>query len=199
HHHGASTLAATTVQPSVTAAAMTSLLTGVAPDVHGLQSDRFHIPKPRGPILPLPRALAAAGFPSTAVMAEIPLLFRPIARQIVSRLGMGEARFAGRDAAGVLLAAQRALVAQRRGLILLHWPDADRAGHAHGWMSAEYGDAARRMDRALGHLITSHDLLSDRNTLLIVLSDHGGGGVDPRNHETDHPHDVTIPIVLAGG
>src|SRR5581483_10613816 len=66
HHHGASTLAATTVQPSVTAAAMTSLLTGVAPDVHGLQSDRFHIPKPRGPILPLPRALAAAGFPSTA-------------------------------------------------------------------------------------------------------------------------------------
>ena len=195
---GASTMSATTVNPSVTAAAMTSLLTGVSPSVHGLESDRFHIPRPRGPLMPLPRALAAAGYPSSAFLAEIPLIFRPLARQIVARLGVGESRFAGRDSAGVLLAAQRSLVAQRRGLILLHWPDADRAGHAHGWMSSEYGEAARRMDRSLGLLIGTDDVFTDPTTVLIVLADHGGGGAVPNDHESDHPLDVTIPIIMAG-
>ena len=54
---GASTLCATTVAPSVTAAAMTSLLTGVHPDTHGLRSDRFHIPRSRETLFPLPRVL----------------------------------------------------------------------------------------------------------------------------------------------
>jgi arylsulfatase A-like enzyme len=196
---GAATLTATTVEPSVTAAAMTSLLTGVPPEVHGLQSDRFHIPRTRGPVMPLPRALAAAGYPSTALMAEIPLIFRPVARQIVASLGVGESRFAGRDSAGVLLAAQRSLVSQRRGLIIMHWPDADRAGHAHGWMSHEYGEAARRMDRALGLLLDAHDILSDPSTVLVVLADHGGGGAVLNDHESAHRHDITIPIVFAGG
>lgn len=195
---GASTMTATTVSPSVTAAAMTSLLTGVTPLVHGLESDRFHIPRSRGPIVPLPRALAAAGYPSSAFLAEIPLIFRPLARQIVSRLGVGEWRFAGRDSAGVLLAAQRSLVSQRRGLILMHWPDADRAGHAHGWMSPEYGEAARRMDRALGLLVGANDVSKDPSTVLIVLADHGGGGTVANDHESDHPLDVTIPIIVAG-
>jgi arylsulfatase A-like enzyme len=196
---GAATLTATTVQPSVTAAAMTSLLTGVSPEVHGLENDRFQIPHPRGPVMPLPRALAAGGFPSTALMAEIPLIFRPVARQIVSRLGIGESRFAGHDSAGILLAAQRSLVSQRRGLILMHWPDADRAGHTHGWMSPEYAEAARRMDRALGLLVSAHNILTDPSTVLIVVADHGGGGTVPDDHESDHVLDVTIPIVIAGG
>ena len=196
---GAATLSATTVRPSVTFAAMTSLLTGVSPSVHGFESDRFHIPRPRGPVMPLPRALAAGGYPSTALIAEIPLIFRPAARQIVARLGIGESRFVGRDSAGVLLAAQRSLVSQRRGLILMHWPDADRAGHAHGWMSHEYGEAARRMDRALGLLIGAHDVLTDPATVVIVLADHGGGGAVSNDHESTHPDDLTIPIVLAGG
>src|SRR5262245_59062217 len=42
---GASTLAGTTVGPSVTAAAMASLLTGVAPETHGLKSDKLPLPR----------------------------------------------------------------------------------------------------------------------------------------------------------
>ena len=40
---GAWTLDATTVSPSVTVAAITSLLTGVSPDTHGLKGDRVFI------------------------------------------------------------------------------------------------------------------------------------------------------------
>src|SRR5215472_9341948 len=61
---GASTFAGSTVEPSVTAAAMTSLLTGAPPRIHGLTSERFHIPKPRGPLDPLPRLLTGSGLPS---------------------------------------------------------------------------------------------------------------------------------------
>jgi predicted AlkP superfamily pyrophosphatase or phosphodiesterase len=39
----AHTMSATTVLPSVTAAAMTSLLTGVGPARHGMDSDRFRL------------------------------------------------------------------------------------------------------------------------------------------------------------
>src|SRR6185436_10956399 len=42
---GAWTLDATTVRPSVTVAAITSLLTGVSPDTHGLKGDRVFIPR----------------------------------------------------------------------------------------------------------------------------------------------------------
>jgi len=42
---GAWTLDATTVRPSVTVAAVTSLLTGVSPDTHGLKGDRVFIPR----------------------------------------------------------------------------------------------------------------------------------------------------------
>ena len=45
---GASSLCGTTVAPSVTAAAMASLLTGAPPAVHGLRSDRFHLPRSQG-------------------------------------------------------------------------------------------------------------------------------------------------------
>src|SRR5262245_10577129 len=57
---GASTMQARTVSPSVTAAAMSSLLTGVTPDVHGMSTDQFRIPRPRGTVDPLPTVLRTA-------------------------------------------------------------------------------------------------------------------------------------------
>jgi predicted AlkP superfamily phosphohydrolase/phosphomutase len=76
---GASTRTATTVAPSVTAAAMGSLLTGVPPQMHGLTSDRFHIPRPTGTVHPLPATLLAAGFTTSAFLARPHLLYRRLA------------------------------------------------------------------------------------------------------------------------
>lgn len=195
----AHTRTARTVTPSVTAAAMGSLLTGVSPERHGLTSDRFHIPRSRGPVSPLPRLLEEAGYLSTACMAEVPLLYRRIARALARRLGVSRPSFDGQGADGILAAARPWLTSQRSGLLLFHWPDADRAGHAEGWMSPAYGAAARRMDAALGRLADATGLEHDPSTVLIALADHGGGGVKPRDHDSAHPADRTIPIVVAGG
>lgn len=196
---GASTFAATTVDPSVTAAAMTSLLTGVPPQTHGLTSERFHIPRPRGPLDPLPQLLGRYGLPSTACLATLPRAYRGLGQRIAARLGFTATRFAGDSAAEILTATRDVIDQQRRGLILFHWPDADRAGHTHGWMSNEYGVAARRLDAALGLLAAIAEAATDRSTVLIALADHGGGGLCRTHHDSAHRHDRTIPIVVVGG
>jgi hypothetical protein len=195
---GASSVAATTVAPSVTAAAMGSLLTGAPPQAHGLR-DRFFLPGRARSLHPLPRQLAAAGLTTSGFIRALPLLFRGVARRIAQFLGFDVACFSGRGAREILFAAWDCLASQESGLILLHWPDADVAGHRHGWMSPQYAQAAREMDQSLGLLASMADLDGDPGTLLIALADHGGGGVDPRDHESDHPLDRAIPLLLAGG
>ena len=48
----------------------------------------------------------------------------------------------------------------------------DLAGHAHGWDSAEYGDAARLVDMRLGELIAA----AGQQSAILVTTDHGGVG-----------------------
>jgi arylsulfatase A-like enzyme len=196
---GASSVRATTVAPSITTAAMTSLLTGVTPLVHGIVTDRVFVPRNTSGLRPMPALLAASGYPSSAFMGEISPLFRGVAARVGRGFGFDTLRAGGKTAPDILLAARTTLRMQRRGLILLHWPDADRAGHANGWMSAAYAEACARLDGTLGMLAELIDVPEDPNTLLIALADHGGGGIVSNDHQSDHPFDRTIPLVLAGG
>lgn len=195
---GASTLAGTTVGPSVTAAAMASLFTGVAPDTHGLRSDKIHLPRARGVVHPLPRCLRGAGVPTSTFINCIPWLFRGVAARITRALGVDDPHFVGVTAEDIVMAARRRLADEGCGLVVVHLPDADRAGHAHGWMSEQYLNAARRLDHALGLVAAYARIDEDPRSLLVALADHGGGGVDPRDHDSIHPLDRTIPILLTG-
>ncbi len=195
---GSSTNRATTVEPSITTAAMTSLCTGVTPDIHGVRTDQFHIPRTAQRLWLLPKLLMEANYPVTCAVSQVSLLLRGVAARAAKQFGVSDARFIGNDAPSILMSTRQTLSMQRRGLIVMHWPDADRAGHAHGWMSKEYGDAAYRMDATLGLLPVLTEVPRDPGTLLILLSDHGGGGVDPRNHDSAHPDDRTIFVTLVG-
>jgi hypothetical protein len=191
------TLDATTVLPSVTAAAMTSLFSGVAPNDHGIVSDRFGVPKYLARLRPMPREVALHGLPSTGVVRQVPWPLRPLARRIVRELGMQQAHFAPANVRELLRAAMPALRTQTDGLIVMHWPDCDAIGHTHGWMSEPYLEAVARMDAALG---TTRELMADARTetLLLALADHGGGGRLPNAHDSAHPLDCTIPLLLSG-
>lgn len=196
---GAATFSAQTVSPSVTAAAMTSLLTGVRPTEHGMYSDRFRMPRPAVPLDPMPRVLRDHGVPTYAYLASLGVAYRGLARRFAATLGVETSSYRGENAPEILAAARDALSIRRRGLFLFHWPDADRAGHAHGWTSRPYVRAARTLDDTLGMLDALTGASKDPETLLITVADHGGGGARFRDHDSDHPHDRTIPLVLAGG
>jgi bisphosphoglycerate-independent phosphoglycerate mutase (AlkP superfamily) len=146
----------------------------------------------------LPDLLTAVGYPSSAFMGAVAPIFRGLASRVARRLGFGESRFVGKGAGEILAAARTTIRAQRRGLIVLHWPDADHAGHAHGWMSYAYREGCIALDRALGSLAIMTDIANDSATLLIALADHGGGGLVANDHESDHPLDRTIPLLLRG-
>ena len=196
---GASSLCGTTVAPSITTAAIASLFTGTPPEVHGLQTDRIHRPHRRATQHLLPKVLAGAGLPTSSFLPRLPLLLRGLGRRTARFLGVGVSSFSGRSCREILFAAWEQMLVQERGLIFLHWTDADVAGHQHGWMSDEYAQAAHRLDQALGLLAAIADVERDPGTLLIALADHGGGGVAPRDHDSDHPLNRTIPLLLAGG
>src|SRR5579859_6125745 len=184
---GASTMRGRTVDPSVTVSALASLLTGVNPKRHGLQGDRIWIPKTASEMTPLPFALSSAGYPSAAFLCDVPALFRGVVSRVAQRTGLGTVRASGKTAPETLLAARGTLRSQRRGLILFHWPDADRAGHKSGWMSDDYAKGATTVDDTLGMLMSLSGVPDDPSTLLILLADHGGGGVRATDHESDHP------------
>jgi arylsulfatase A-like enzyme len=193
---GASTFTGRTVTPSVTAAAMTSLFTGVTPQVHGIAGDRFMVPRSTNALQPIPRMLARCGLPTSAHFGSIPRRFHWLVPALGTIAGVRDMHFGAETADLILDGAEESFRLQRRGLIFMHWPDGDRAGHAHGWMSPDYEETALRMDRELGRL--AEWALDDPFTLLMVCADHGGGGVQLNDHDSDHPLDTTIPIVLAG-
>ncbi|MBK8248610.1 MAG: alkaline phosphatase family protein [Gemmatimonadetes bacterium] len=195
---GAWSIAARTVTPSVTAAAMGSLLTGVEPTTHGLASDRFCWPRPTAPLDPLPRVLGRAGVPSHAHLATVPRAYRKLAEGFARLVGITHATLRGDAAREIVAAAEAGGRVRQAGLHLHHWPDADRAGHAEGWTSRAYAAALREIDAALGALVQLTEADGDDETLFLVLADHGGGGTDFRNHDSAHPHDRRIPLVLAG-
>jgi arylsulfatase A-like enzyme len=196
---GASTLGGRTVCPSVTAAAMASLMTGVEPPVHGLSSSRFRLPRPALALDPLPGVLRDAGVRAAAFMADIPWGYRRLATLLGNRLGFDAISCRGEGAGDILAAARHDLMTRKDGLIVMHWPDGDRAGHEHGWPSPAYLRAARWMDQCLAELDDVTNASTDPDTLLVVMADHGGGGTTRRDHDSNHPLNRTIPIILAGG
>lgn len=195
---GAYTLAGETVRPSITPSALTSLLTGVPPRIHGVESERIARHRPNGPIVTLPEFLRRHDVPVRAFRGRLPPLTAGVAKRITDRLGI-EATFTGHGADEILDAALPTLHRRDRAVSFLHWLDADRAGHAHGWGSTAYHRAARQLDAAIGRLVETLEVMNDPATLLIALADHGGGGLVARDHNSAHPLDTTIPIILAGG
>jgi len=183
---------ATTVRPSTTVAALTSLATGVAPDIHGWTGVQMPALSPLARIEPLPRVLRHHGRSVSVVAQDLPFIRRSMARALTTLAGAGRLHFADPDPRRL---AEAAIVARERtatGLIMVYLQHCDRAGHEHGWMSPAYLQAASQADKAIGVLASmlAHDLL-------VVLSDHGGGGVSARDHDALHPLNERIPLVLA--
>lgn len=141
----------------------------------------------------LAKALSEAHLPTTLVGSEMGPAKSALLKAMVSAAGVASVKLSGRNAHDTVHAAKPVLDRFERGLVFLYLKDCDNAGHAHGWMSEGYRNAAADVDAAIGSIstLTEHDLL-------IVTADHGGGGVDPKDHDMPHPDNASIQLVLAG-
>ncbi len=81
-------------------------------------------------------------------------------------------------------------------VLFVHFPDTDRVGHAHGWMSLNQFQSITFVDGLIGELVAALERGGYLgSTLLIITADHGGHGL---GHGDDAPLDKTIPWLAVG-
>lgn len=188
---------AVTVRPSITVAALSSLATGVSPERHGLLDTSLQsMGKLRG-LRALPVELRRLGVESTIFTSQLSGSARWVAGALLRVAGVTRLLPAP-PAPGIMLETALEHLARNpaRELVVLYLNDADVAGHAWGWMSPAYLQAARTIDRALAALEL---FAEDPDTLVVLTADHGGGGVLPQDHDHPHPVNEGIPVGMLGG
>jgi Type I phosphodiesterase / nucleotide pyrophosphatase len=184
---------AVTVRPSATVAAMLALTTGVGPATHRLVEPGLATVRTLGSLRPVSRELAKRRLPTIVVAGEIAAVEVPVARVLTSVAGVSRFVTTAGPAPRVAAAALGRLRFVPDGLVIVYVNDCDRAGHAAGWMTEPYLEAVREVDAAAAQLRACA-----ADSLLLVVADHGGGGVEPRDHDEPHPLNDRIPLVLAG-
>lgn len=175
--------AARTVFPATTAAALTSLLTGEAPGVHGLVGYRVRIPGTDAAPNQLKGWESDGLDPYTWQRAQ-PIMAREAARgrpcfavskPMYAGTGFTVAKLRGAEFVGVAEMGERLqvaadLAARHPGaLIYAYLPELDTVGHARGWESDEWVAALERVDDA----VRAFDDALAPGVGAVVTADHG--------------------------
>jgi arylsulfatase A-like enzyme len=179
---------ARSVIPSSTLPAHASMLSGLAPELHGVLWNRYE-PWQAMRVTTLfslcrwhhLRCGLFAGKTKFAHFAEEET---------------GVERYAFGAGAGEVLERARVYLEERDpDFVLVHLAEVDRAGHAEGWGSQAQHDALERIDALLAGFLEFVAAAGPRPLVVIVTSDHGGHG---RRHGTSRREDVHIPWIAWG-
>lgn len=179
---------ATTVIPSVTLPAHTSMLTGLSVDEHGIIFNST--PEGCPPIEPPTFITVAADHGWRAAMVvgkEKFCIYRQ--RELVDYTFAHEGDRSVADRVLELLDAEYQIV-------FAHFPNPDMFGHSEGWMSDTYLNELPNTDFQVGRIIDHLDEMNLMDeTLVIITADHGG---HDKGHGSTMPEDVHIPWIAYG-
>src|SRR5262249_42957029 len=159
-----------------------SLATGVSPETHGLVKPGLDFLNRLSNLRPVGRELARHGLTTTVVAGDMNPAARAVSWTLASAAGASSLVAKGRRARETAAAAAESLAAGKSTLTMVSLPDCDQAGHAFGWMSGPYLSAAAELDAAIADMMRWAG-----DALVIVLADHGGGGVKATDHDEPHP------------
>lgn len=181
--------AMTSVYPPTTASAITTFLTGNAPQQHGLTGWHMYFHELGSVLSVLPgRAryggvgLAQAGIDVAALLGHVPFPDRiavnawslapaSIARSDFNLAHLGRAHLLSyRDLPDMLAQAAGVLAGPGRNYVYAYWPELDRIGHHEGIWSRAAVDHLARLDRAFDSLL---EQIHGTDTLVVVCADHG--------------------------
>jgi hypothetical protein len=185
---GAFTLGARTVFPSITLVAHSSMLTGMCPSKHGVDWNDYLPERGYAQGTDLFDIAHAAGLQTEMYVGKKKL------KQITEPSSLDN--FVVIDSDSALMDRLIADFPQGFGVLFVHLPDTDTAGHAYGWLSPEQLSSLQHTDEVLGRLLAELDARNLRSeTLIIVTADHGGNG---QGHGSDSRENMTIPWIASG-
>jgi Type I phosphodiesterase / nucleotide pyrophosphatase len=172
----------TTVAPSTTASALTSLATGLAPTQHGLVGFRMRVDDTVLNILRWQTTGNRRAPDPFEMQRHTAFLGRPV--PVVTRTEFRNsgftaaqlrgARFIGWNAVSTLVQQCRRLVAEGERFVYGYYPNLDTVAHEFGLYDSFFLAELRAVDRLVGDLL---DALA-ASTALLVVSDHGQVHVD---------------------
>ncbi|MGO1411027.1 alkaline phosphatase family protein [Microbacterium sp. JB110] len=199
---------ARTVFPSTTAAALTSLLTGTDPGMHGLAGYRLMDPE-RGIVVGQIDGYEKHGVDPVAWQREPTVFERAAAKGLTpfavsmrkyADKGLTQAIMRGADFVGEDDMAQRVRVAltlaeQHEGaLVYCYLPELDQTGHRHGVDSAQWRGTLEQIDAALAPAVQAPATVG-----AVVTSDHGMIDVPKHRHVLLRDGDPRLTGVAALG
>jgi len=183
------TLSAQTIFPSVTLPAHTSMLSGLCPSKHSVLWNEYVPENGYALGVDLFDVAHAAGLRTVMIVGKEKL------RQIAEPASTDVFDYEKDGEVAITKAAVKE-IKQGFGVMFVHFPSGDFAGHEFGWMSKKQLEAYVIGDAALGNLLTALDEKKLRSsTLIIITSDHGGY---KKTHGLDRPEDMTIPWIVSG-
>ena len=192
---GSYTMWARTTAESVTLPSHTSMVTGVQPTKHGIQWNAdLPLEHPIYPAYPTLMQLAHQAGYTTAMAAGKSKFVTLNVPGSIDHVFLPDKDTMGND--GVADAAVGFERQYQPGVLFVHLPQTDNAGHKYGWASPPYMAALHDADTCIGRIIKAIDDAGQTNsTVVIVSSDHGGAG---RGHGPDDPRSRQIPWICVG-
>lgn len=187
---GAFTDKAKTIFPSKTLPSHTSMLTGVGPDTHKITWNNW---EPWRGLVQVPTvfSMAKKSGLSTALFATKDKFNHLEVPNSLDKYWLEE-----KKAKSAAKAAVEYLEKNKPQLLVIHFPDADIAGHSFGWESWAQLKALEDVDEAIEIVKKSLEKnFRDETYNLIITADHGGMGL---THGSNEDHDMLIPWLVWG-
>ncbi len=194
---GASTFTAQTVSPTISAQCWGSLLHGVTPVKHGLTNETAAASRyPSDSPYPSFFRMAHEAYPDRKLAAFT--CWQPIMDGIIEE-GIGVHKVSLPDKELAEAAADYIRSNPDLYLLFIQFDYPDYAGHKFGYGTPDYLEAITETDRFTGILLDAVEGAGwAEDSLVVITTDHGGGGVNPKGHGSDDPLDKTVFWTCSG-
>lgn len=197
---GAITWKARTVLPTVSSPNWATIITGAGPEQHGVLDNDWEVDKQT--LTPITQD-ATHRFPTLFSLikqhhpdAKIASVYHwdGFGRLYDQSVVDFDRHFSTADSC--VSAFNSYLTKEKPTFAFLQLDHVDGAGHQHGHGSEKYLASIAKTDSLIGKIIeTMHTAGMDKNTLVILVSDHGGIN---KGHGGTSDEEITVPILLYG-
>lgn len=189
--NGIYTFQAATVYPSLSAESWTSLLHGVSPLRHQISTEVR--PKKSFPMdSEYPSIFRVLHESDNKSVMAVFCNWEFIPNYIVEN-GIGVQKFQDYTEKGIISLFEKFMRTNDPTLVFFQLDDTDVVGHRQGFFTDKQIEQLIKTDKTVGKIIDIIEKYDPSNeSLILIQTDHGGGGVHPHMHGSGEYQDMTI-------